>query len=163
MIRTPYLVLFIFLGAISIGAVSALITITLDGDVIITGNTELQGDLTCTNCIESSDVADNSLTGEDIQDESVNIDDISSPTLGELTCDSNEVARWNGAGWVCSSISVVKNSQVIDSTGFAGLYTSLDIVNGKPAISYQGNSDDLRYIQAIDASGSAWNPPCYCR
>lgn len=41
--KTPYLVLFIFLGAISIGTASALITITLSGDVIVTGDTTLDG------------------------------------------------------------------------------------------------------------------------
>ena len=54
--KTPYLVLFIVLISIGVGTASALIIITLSGDVIITGNTELQGDLTCTNCIDATDI-----------------------------------------------------------------------------------------------------------
>jgi len=41
LIRTPYLLLFIFLGAIAIGTASALITITLAGDVVIEGDLDM--------------------------------------------------------------------------------------------------------------------------
>ena len=64
--KTPYLVLFIVLITIGVGTASALITITLDGDVIITGDTELQGDLTCTNCIDSTDIGDNAVTPSEL-------------------------------------------------------------------------------------------------
>jgi hypothetical protein len=43
--RTPYLVLFIVLISIGVGTASALITITLSGDVHVTGDTTLDGDL----------------------------------------------------------------------------------------------------------------------
>jgi len=42
---TPYLVLFVLLGALGVGTASALMTITLSGNVIITGDTELEGKL----------------------------------------------------------------------------------------------------------------------
>ena len=43
--KTPYLVLFIVLISIGVGTASALFTITLAGDVHVTGNTILDGDL----------------------------------------------------------------------------------------------------------------------
>lgn len=47
-----------------------------------------------------------------------------------------------------------------DSAGTTGLYTSLAVVNGKPAISYYDNSNEnLRYVQASDTDGSAWTTP----
>ncbi len=42
--KTPYLVLFIVLIAIGVGTASALITITLAGDVVITGFLDMTGD-----------------------------------------------------------------------------------------------------------------------
>ena len=44
--RTPYLVLFIVLISVGVGTASALITITLAGDVIITGDMDVQGGIT---------------------------------------------------------------------------------------------------------------------
>lgn len=41
-----------------------------------------------------------------------------------------------------------------------GEYTSLAVVNGKPAVSYQNHLDgDLRYVQATVASGTTWGTP----
>lgn len=41
-----------------------------------------------------------------------------------------------------------------------GLYTSLQLVNGNPAISYLDNtSTDLKYVRSTTASGSAWAVP----
>ena len=42
--KTPYLVLFIILITIGVGTAAALITITLSGDVIITGGLGMTGD-----------------------------------------------------------------------------------------------------------------------
>ncbi len=64
--KTPYLVLFIVLISIGVGTASALITITLSGNVVITGDTTLQGDLTCTGCVDSSDIKDGTITGNDV-------------------------------------------------------------------------------------------------
>lgn len=49
----------------------------------------------------------------------------------------------------------------VDVAGDLGKYTnSLQIVNGLPAIAYfDYTNGDLKYIRAIDASGSAWGPP----
>ena len=54
--KTPYLVLFIILISVGVGTASALITITLDGNVVVTGNTTLEGGLACTNCVDSADI-----------------------------------------------------------------------------------------------------------
>ena len=43
--KTPYLVLFIVLITVGVGTASALITITLSGDVHVTGDTTLDGEL----------------------------------------------------------------------------------------------------------------------
>ena len=43
--KTPYLTIFIFLAAIGIGTASAIMTITLAGDVIIEGNTQIDNNL----------------------------------------------------------------------------------------------------------------------
>jgi len=54
--KTPILVLFIVLISVGVGTASALVTITLAGNVIITGDTTLQGDLTCTNCVDAAEI-----------------------------------------------------------------------------------------------------------
>ena len=46
----------------------------------------------------------------------------------------------------------------IQNTGDVGDYSSLQIVNGNPAISYKSNNGDgLKYVRATNASGSAWS------
>jgi hypothetical protein len=48
----------------------------------------------------------------------------------------------------------------LDSTGFVGLYTSLVVVNGNPAISYRDNTNgDLKYVRATTTSGTTWGTP----
>jgi hypothetical protein len=48
----------------------------------------------------------------------------------------------------------------LDSTGDVGYDTSLEVVNGNPAISYFDYSNgDLKYVRATNADGSAWNSP----
>jgi len=48
----------------------------------------------------------------------------------------------------------------IDNTGEVGLYTSLEVVNGRPAISYYDYTNgDLKYVRASDATGSSWDSP----
>ena len=49
----------------------------------------------------------------------------------------------------------------IDTTSNAGLHTSLAVVSGYPAISYQviAANYQLRYVRATDANGSTWDTP----
>ncbi len=43
------------------------------------------------------------------------------------------------------------------NTSYSGSYTSLEVVNGHPAISYYDQTNgDLKYIRSMDASGIAW-------
>ena len=56
--KTPYLILFIFLAAIGIGTASAVMIITIAGDVIIEGNTQIDNNLN----------VDGSITGNTIND-----------------------------------------------------------------------------------------------
>jgi len=46
LIKTSYLVLLIILGAIGVGSASAFITITLAGNVIVTGDLDVEGEIT---------------------------------------------------------------------------------------------------------------------
>ncbi len=48
----------------------------------------------------------------------------------------------------------------VDSSGDTGLYNSLAVINGNPALSYfNGTTMDLRYARATDADGTAWDTP----
>ena len=49
---------------------------------------------------------------------------------------------------------------VVDSAGSVGQYPSLEVVNGKPAISYWDSANDsLKYVRATVADGSEWEIP----
>ena len=131
-------------GAGTVYAGMTLPMITLAGDVTITG------DMTCPGCVYSSEIADGTITSADM----------ASPILGDLSCSTDQVARWTGSEWVCSIISIALGVITVDSTDSTGQYTSLAVVNGKPAISYyDATNDDLRYVQANNADGTAWNTP----
>ena len=50
---------------------------------------------------------------------------------------------------------------IVDATAQVGNTTNLLIVNGQPAIAYYDrNSSSVKYVRAIDASGSSWDTPC---
>lgn len=55
----------------------------------------------------------------------------------------------NGTTW---------DAPIILDTGNLGAYTSLEVIGGNPAVSYQGSAG-LRFAQASDANGSVWNTP----
>ena len=143
--KTPYLVLFIFLGAISVGAASALITITLDGDVVITGDADLQGNLTLfgeligilnnlhvgnlllgnlscdtltpedTGCVETNDIEDNTILGEDIDTSTTII-------VAEIISDDYSYSSPKTMLKVISSISFDAPSEVtVKSKNFSGI------------------------------------------
>ena len=112
--KTPYLVLFILLGAVGVGAASAIGVITLAGDVNITGNADVDGDLN----------VDGTITGAE--------------TLEGLGCSTEQVARFDGNNWVCGQYSV-KNNPVttVFSEMNVGLWPSIAIgADNLPVISF---------------------------
>jgi len=147
LIRTSYLVLFIILIAIGVGTASALVTITLAGDVVITGFLDMTGDK-ITNIGTPTLPADAATKG--YVDSAPGTD-----TLALLGCTTDQVARWTGVEWTCSTINSTQGPISLDRQG---LGSSIAIVNGKPTISYLGDSS-LKYIQSINADGSSWNDP----
>jgi hypothetical protein len=57
----------------------------------------------------------------------------------------------DGSVWSNSSIT-------IDASGTVGQYSSLCVAGGNPAISYyDGTNGDLKYVQASNVDGTAWN------
>ncbi|MHC5054992.1 MAG: hypothetical protein ACYTKD_09790 [Planctomycetota bacterium] len=57
-------------------------------------------------------------------------------------------------------VRVSRGLGVLDSAGDVGRYTSLCVVDGKPAVSYyDATYGDLEYVLALDAQGSAWGRP----
>lgn len=52
------------------------------------------------------------------------------------------------------------NPKTVRSSAYDGLYTSLAVVGGYPAISYQNEiGDDCQYIRAKDSAGDTWGSP----
>lgn len=56
--------------------------------------------------------------------------------------------------------SFARSALVVDGTDDVGYYSSLALVNGKPAISYSGpNEPHLRYVISSNSEGTAWSMP----
>jgi len=94
LIRTSYLVLFIILISIGVGTASALITITLSGDVVITGFLDMTGDKITNvgNPTISTDAATKAYV-----DSAPGTD-----TLALLGCAENEMLKFVGGVWTCT-------------------------------------------------------------
>jgi hypothetical protein len=51
-------------------------------------------------------------------------------------------------------------NHVIDEEGDAGRYSCMAIINGLPSIAYYyGQSDSIKFIQALDSQGTGWGEP----
>ncbi len=50
-------------------------------------------------------------------------------------------------------------STTVDSLGACGEYCSMTLVNGRPAIAYFDEQDNVRYVRADDALGINWGTP----
>ena len=139
--KTPYLVLFIVLITIGVGTASALITITLSGDVVITGFLGMTGD-------KITDVG-NPTNPSDAATKAYVDSAPGTDTLALLGCSTDQVARFDGNNWVCGK-QTVKNNPIttVDSTDIVGEFTSIAIgADGNPVISYfDSENGDLKVI-----------------
>jgi len=124
--KTPYLVLFVILIAVGVGTASAMITITL------AGNVQVDGDLN----------VDGSITGSTIDDltsqlgfTSTYVNDffLASAGRAEVQCDLGDIAT--GGGFVSAEFGDIANSFPIDINGNAVLNTSFEQPTGYVATS----------------------------
>ena len=157
LIRTPYLVFFIVLIAIGVGTASALITITLAGNVVITDELEVGGnsdflasviiadDLQVHNDLfvdGELEVTDNLFVGGELDcDGCINTYSVHATTsvasgdFGHITtvqCDSGDMAM--GGGVSLPRDIVFRSSQPIDSENNSG--------SSEPATGWQGAVDN---------------------
>ncbi len=66
----------------------------------------------------------------------------------------------NGASWAAAGGPSGNAQTIVDSTGDVGRFSSLAVINGKPAISYYDKTNgNLKYVAASNAEGSAWGAP----
>jgi len=150
--KTPYLVLFIVLIAIGVGTASALITITLSGDVIITGDLDMTNGK-ISNLVTPSVPADAATKA--YVDSAPGTD-----TLALLGCTTDQIARHDGNNWICGKRTLKNNPTItVDSTGDVGEYTSIAIgTDGNPVISYRDDTNSgLKVAHCGNTSCSSGN------
>ena len=150
--RKSHLALFVVLLAIGVGGASAMITITLSGNVVITGDLDMTSDKirNVGTPIVSSDVATKGYV-----DSAPSTD-----TLALLGCSDEEIPKWDGSQWICSKDFQTWNSRVptqniittVDSGTNVGLFTSITIGSDNlPVISYHDTiNDDLKVAKCND-------------
>lgn len=146
--NTPYLVLFILLGAIGVGTASAMVTITLAGDVVIEGNTDIDGNLNLdgahTGVLWDSRNPQPNLIN--VIDSSNDVGEFSSLTIGS---DGLPVMSYYDASvkdlkfTQCANPSCTSgNTIAVDSSVDVGQYTAIAIgTDGLPIISYYDESN----------------------
>lgn len=66
----------------------------------------------------------------------------------------------DGTTWPAAAGPSGANQLIIDSAGDVGRFSSLQIIHGKPAISYYDKTNgDLKYVTASAADGTGWGAP----
>jgi hypothetical protein len=115
---TPYLILFVILGAVGVGTASALMTITLAGNVHITGDADIDGTLT------AAEIADGTILAADLADSG---------------CADNEVLKWNdgAAQWFCEP----------DGSGHTFVRWGNPTATSGSTLLYSGFAMDTHYTQ----------------
>jgi len=107
--KTPYLLLFIVLISIGVGTASALITITLSGDVVITGFLDMMGDK-ITNVGEPTASTDAATKGY--------VDLFpTTDTLALLGCTNDQIALFFGGVWTCFTLTTYTDEDAIIAVG----------------------------------------------
>ena len=107
--KTPYLVLFIVLISIGVGTASALITITLSGDVIITGFLDMTGDKIAN--VDTPTLPTDAATKAYV-DSAPGTD-----TLTLLGCTDGEIPMLVGNEWTCLTLTIYTDQQAITAVG----------------------------------------------
>jgi len=107
--KTPYLVLFIVLISIGVGTASALITITLSGDVVITGFLDMTGDKIAN--VDTPTLASDAATKAYV-DSAPDID-----TLALLGCTNDQIALFFGGVWTCFTLTTYTDEDAIIAVG----------------------------------------------
>ena len=107
--KTPYLVLFIVLISIGVGTASALITITLSGDVVITGFLDMTGDKIAN--VDTPTLASDAATKAYV-DSAPGTD-----TLALLGCTNDQIALFFGGVWTCFTLTTYTDEQAITAVG----------------------------------------------
>jgi len=115
--KTPYLVLFIVLITIGVGTASALITITLSGDVIITGFLDMTGDK-ITN-VDTPTLPTDAATKAYV-DSAPGTD-----TLALLGCTDSQIAQFVGSAWTC-----VADPAIATDLNCVGCVSATDLATG---------------------------------
>jgi len=146
--KTPYLVLFVVLGSVAIGTATAVGTITLAGTVNMDNNQitnladpSVSSDAATKNYVDSQDHHARYTNSEAVS--AVGPHTVDTDTLAGLGCTINQIAKWNGASWVCAEDSdttttVGKIINTVDaSANDVGKWSSIAIgTDGNPVISY---------------------------
>ena len=135
--KTPYLVLFIVLISIGVGTASALITITLAGNVIITGFLDMTGDKIAN--VDTPTLTSDAAT-KGYVDSAPGTD-----TLALLGCADGEIAKFVGNGWAC-----VADPAIATDLNCVGCVSSDEISDGTITFS------DIKGVDGTPQTG-VWN------
>ena len=101
--KTPYLVLFVLLGAVGVGTATTVGTAAAVGTITLEGNPiESLGILDMNNnkiTNLGAPTASADLATKEYADQGTATD-----TLGLLSCSTNQVPKWSGTQWECSDL-----------------------------------------------------------
>lgn len=138
--KTPYLVMFVILGAIGVGTASGLVTITLAGDVVITG------DMICTDCVDSSDIAQGAVGPNDIALNSITGGNIVDGTIGSVDIGSQQVKQEHIGLGAVTTVRIANGSVTSDKIAPNAIgpdQITINAVNSSEIASNAVGSDEI--------------------